>query len=219
MNYAILARSPLFSQIDPAEYEGILQCLQAYQKQYQEEEAVCHSGDQLTSFGIVLSGFVHVIKQDFLGNNTLLASISCGQLFAESFAFSQTALQVSIYCAKDADILWIPVQELIHANHQQCRYHAQLVQNMLQILANKNQFLTHRIEHLSKRTIKEKVLSYLVQQAISAKHASFTIPFDRQELADYLCVDRSALSYVLSSMQKEGILTYHKNSFTLQQQP
>lgn len=215
MMHAVRCTSPLFQHIDPSMYEEVLQCLHAYEKQYHTDETIANWKETLSSFGIVLSGKVHIIKLDFLGNTTIVAEISSGQLFGESFAFSQTPLQVQIQCAKDTTVLWIPVKDLLHVEGSTCVYHAQLIQNLLQILATKNQFLTQRIDHLSKRGIKEKLLSYLIQQAQQSNCSTFAIPFDRQELADYLCVDRSALSYVLSNLKKEGILSFQKNVFTL----
>lgn len=213
--FPILQKCPLFFHILPEQYQNVLACCKAYQKHYKKGSIIAHYEDHVKAAGIVISGSIHILKHDYLGNNTILTPVFSGELFAETYAFANLPLQVEVQCIEDADILWIPVAQLYQPCEHRCDFHKQLIENMLQIMAMKNLQLTQKMEYLAKKTIKEKVLSYLYQQASISKQTSFTIPFNRQQLADYLCVDRSALSYVLSELQKEGILTYHKNQFSI----
>ncbi|MEG2801774.1 MAG: Crp/Fnr family transcriptional regulator [Longicatena sp.] len=206
---------PLFKHIPKDALDEVCLCLHTYEKQYQKNEAILHTGDEILAVGIVMKGCVHIMKQDLSGNQIMMASLSINHMLGEAFAFARVRLEVDIIASQSTTILWIPVSNLIHTSLERCPYYDQLIQNMLTIMANKNLYLSTKIEHLSKRTMKDKVLSYLIQQAKDANSSTFDIPFNRQELADYLCVDRSALSYVLAQLQKEGLILYHKNSFTL----
>ena len=156
------------------------------------------------------------MKHDFYGNRNIVASVHQGQLFGEAFACGDIKiLPVSAFATEDSIIMLINYRKILTICSNCCQFHNKLIYNMLRIVANKNIFLTQKIEFLSKRTTKEKVLGYLAQEAKKAGSGSFSIPFNRQELADFLFVDRSALSNELSKLRKEGILEFHKNNFTL----
>lgn len=209
-----LEKCPLFHHVDIAFIHQMIQQGSAYSKQYQKNEVLYHQGDAISALGIVMKGSIQIIKQDYLGNNTIIASIEENELFAESFAMSASPLQVDIKAESFSEILWIPIHTIFHVstNHVDQQI---MLQNLLQILSNKNLYLTKRIDVLSQRSTKEKVMTFLYQQAQIQHSEQIVLSMNRQELADYLCVERSALSTVLAILKKEGTITFHKNTFCL----
>lgn len=214
-NLQKLWASPLFRHLHGIDLEKLLCSLEAQRRIYQAGETVLHPGDLLERLGIVLTGAVQISKEDFQGNRALLAQNGPGEMFGEAFACTKAPLTVFVQASQETSVLWIPYDSLRkrEGDFQQAR--SQIVQNLMGILAGKNIFLTGRIEHLSKRTLREKVLSYLSEQAACSGCPTFTIPLNRQEMADYLGADRSALSAVLGKLHREGIIRFHKSQFTL----
>lgn len=210
-----LPDAPLFASIGKKERESLLACLGAREKRYAKGAPLLSAGETTVHFGLVLSGTLRIVKEDYNGNTILLALVSPGELFAEAFAAGGFPLTVSVLAEEDAAVLWLDYRRLLTPCQNACPFHAVLAGNLLRILGRKNVFLTGRIEHLSKKSLREKVLSYLSEQAVRQGSRHFTIPLNRQALADYLAADRSALSAVLSRLQKEGVLTFRKNEFTL----
>lgn len=194
----------------------MLRCLNARTSGYKKQDVILLEGQRVTSVGIVTSGTIQIVKEDFQGNRNIMAECEPGSLFAESYACMQADhLPVTVLSAAESEILWIDSGKIISACTSACRFHVKLIENMMTILAAKNVLLNRKIEYLSKRTTREKLLAYLSDQAAECDGYAFDIPFNRQELADYLCVDRSALSGTLSKLQKEGILEFHLNHFLL----
>jgi CRP-like cAMP-binding protein len=214
--HAVLKQSPLFKDIDSADLTALLSCLSALKRSAGKNEFIFSAGEAAVYVGIVLSGSVNVIQEDFWGNRTILTHVTPGELFGEAFACAPVPnLPVSVIAAEKSEILLIDANRIITTCPAACTFHARLIANMLEILSMKNINLIQKIEHITKRTTREKLLSYLSEQARKAKNPSFDIPFNRQELADYLSVDRSAMSAELSKMQEEGILRYKRNHFEL----
>ncbi|MDL2313902.1 Crp/Fnr family transcriptional regulator [Desulfovibrio sp. OttesenSCG-928-C14] len=208
--------SPLFAGIDEKQLDSLLACLRAVKRHYQRDEFVFVAGAKATSVGVVLSGSVRVLQEDFWGHRAILAHIEPGGLFGEAFSCAEKdALPVSVVAPEASEILLVDYRRIVTTCSSSCIFHTLLVMNMLRILAEKNIMLTRKIEHLSKRSTREKLLSFLSAQAVFAKSNTVEIPFNRQELADFLCVDRSALSRELGAMQSEGLINYDKNSFEL----
>lgn len=212
----ILSTSPLFAGIDKNNLESMLKCLSARKTSFAKEEYILSAGDDIKDVGIVLSGSVNIIKEDFWGNRAILAKIQPGQMFGEAFAFAKIQkLPVSAVAAEKSEILFVDFGKIATTCSSACIFHTQLIQNILKILAHKNIMLTQKLEHIVKRTTREKLLSYLSEQAMIAGSNTFSIPFNRQELADYLSVDRSAMSNELCKLRDEGILEFYKNNFKL----
>lgn len=177
---------------------------------------ILNAGDHPEYVGVVLYGRVHIVQDDFWGNRSILAAVTSGDLFGEAISCAEAdEFPVSAVALTTTTILMINYKQIITTCSSSCVFHASLIRNMLKILANKNLNLTRKIEHITKKTTREKVLSYLSEQALLSHSDSFEIPFNRQELADYLSVERSALSSTLSKMQDEGFITFHKHAFTL----
>ena len=207
---------PLFAGIEGNHLISLLSCLTAEQRTYAKDEFIFMADNKAESVGIVLTGGVYVIQEDYFGSRSIIARIDPGGMFGEAFSCAEMdVLPVSVLAAETSGIMLIDYRKIVTSCTSSCVFHTKLIKNMLRILAEKNIMLTRKMEHLSKRTIREKLLSFLSRQAVTAKSAIVTIPFNRQELADYLCADRSALSRELSLMQNEGLIKYNKSSFEL----
>lgn len=212
----ILNSVPLFNRLDKQEISSILTCLNPKKKSYKKDEYILLAGDNITDIGIILSGKVHIIKEDYLGNRHILTTLTDGDLFAEVFVCAHiNTLPVTIYAVSDSEILFIDYQRIINTCSSACNFHSLLIENMLSIISMKNVMLNQKIEYLTKRTTREKLLAYLYHQAELVGSNKFTIPLNRQELADFLCVDRSAMSNELSKLRDEGYISYNKNLFEL----
>jgi len=216
MNLKSLQQCPLFLQLSPTETELALECLAAYIRNYQKNDYIFHTEDTAGPIGIVLTGKAHVIREDYWGNREVLSPIEAGDMFGEAFACAGVPrLPVSVIAAGETEICFLDYPKLFSQRTASYSFQFKLIQNMLQILAGKNITLTQKMEHISKRTLREKILSYLSSLAIKTDSSHILIPFNRQELANYLSVDRSALSRELSIMQKEGLIQYTGSEFRL----
>ncbi|MCO8194009.1 MULTISPECIES: Crp/Fnr family transcriptional regulator [Anaerofustis] len=207
--YEKLKKIPLFNNVQEKEINEIID--QSYIKSYQKDEYILKAGDFTSNTGIILKGEISVISEDFWGNKNIISTLSKGNIFAEIFSLKNNIpLNVSVISNEDSTILFINVNEIINKTRNFI-----FIKNLMNIISTKTLMLNRKNELLSKRTIREKVMTFLSQQAISANNNSFKIPFSREEMANFLAVDRSALSRELSKMKKEGIITYNKNNFTL----
>ncbi len=207
---------PLFQGIDRTELEKLMVCLSGKDRRYDKGQIIFMAGDIPKHLGVVLEGSVRVYREDLLGNRTILGEFGPGSLFGETFALARTkALPVSVAAAQQSHVLLMEGWRITGTCPQACSFHNRLIENMMAILAGKNLYLTEKMEVMAKRTTREKLLFYLSSQCQRSGSLSVTIPFNRQELADYLSVDRSAMSSELGKMQKEGLLTYYRSNFTL----
>lgn len=212
----ILRKNCLFTGIDENDLENMLGCLSANVKSFSKNEIIYMAGNKISKVGIVVDGRVHLVKEDILGNRNIIAQIDIGQMFGEAFACAGTDnLPISVMASVNCTVMFIDYKKVITTCNNSCTFHHRLLENMLNILAMKNILLNNKIEHISKRTIREKVLSYLLEQAQQQGKTSFKIPFNRQELADYLCVDRSALSNELSKLRDEGKIEFNRCEFSI----
>lgn len=206
----------LFAGIDPPELEKTLNCIAASIVCYSKGTFILMAGEKASSVGIVLSGQASVYKDDILGNRSMIASIPPAHLFAESFICAGiNNSPVTVEASADSEILFISFKRIMETCSSCCLDHNTLIKNMLSIIANKNLNLNEKIDHIAKKTTKQKLASYLIRQATVQKNRRFSISLDRQHLADYLCVNRSALSRELSKISKNGILSYSRNAFSI----
>lgn len=213
---AILMETELFAGIPQTEIPAALDCLGAHVRQYHSGQPVLQRGHAAGPVGIVLSGAVHVARIDYWGNRTIVARIEPGGMFGEAYAYAGVAeLPVSVMCARRAEILWIDAARILPAVDSACAHHTALTANMLGILARKNVLLNNKLDVLSHRRMRGKILAFLQNYAAEDPSHPFEVPFNREEMADYLGVDRSALSAELSHMQAEGLVEFHKNQFRL----
>jgi len=208
----------LFTDIEITDIKSLLTCLSAKTQHFKANTTVFLAGNKAEYVGIVLSGRVQVVKEDFYGNKNIVASVEKGQLFGEAFACADLEiLPVSVFSVEDSEIMLIDYKKIITTCSNTCSFHSKLIYNMLTIVANKNIMLSQKIEFISKRTTKEKLLAYLSYEAKKAGSNSFTIQFNRQELADFLSVDRSAMSAELCKLKDSGVIEFAKNKFVLKQ--
>lgn len=215
----MLSRSPLFLQTEESGREEMLACLGARRKSYEKEEMIYRIGDTASSLGVVLAGSVLILNDDPWGNRRILDRVGPGQIFAETYAcVPGTRLLVDVMTAEKTEVLFLNVGKMLTQCPNSCGHHAQLIRNLLALSAQKNLQLSRRMFHTSPKTIRGRLLAYLSDQAIKNESSSFDLPFNRQQLADYLGVDRSALSAELGKMRKEGILEFRKNHFQLQEE-
>lgn len=215
-NYKILLNCPLFEGIKHENLNKLLNCLGAKSYVYKKGETIFAEGEPAKNFGIVLSGAVQIIRLDYYGNRSIVASIEPPQIFGESFAFAALpAMPVDVIAVEDTEVMLIDARNITQACCNACSFHNSLIYNLLNVVARKNILFNQKIEVTSKRSTREKLLTYLTLQAKSNNSRSFTIPYNRQELADYLEVDRSGLSAEISKLRKEGLLSCQRSNFTL----
>lgn len=216
MDGEFLTKTVLFRGATPQEVEQMLSCLGAQRRVFPKGAYVYHAGEPVRALGVVLSGSVSIENDDFWGNKSILDRVEAGGVFAETYAcIPGEPLMVSVVAAEPSQILFLEVERVLHTCPDACRYHTRLIENLLRISARKNLNLSRRIFHTSAKTIRGRLLSFLSYRAAQSQEEWFTIPFNRQQLADYLGVDRSALSNELSKMQREGLLQVEKNQFRL----
>lgn len=214
--YDILARCPLFFGISEADMQTMLHCLAAGVRTYAKHEFVLRAGDAARSMGIVISGGVHIVQEDYWGNRTILAHMPPGALFGEAFSCAEvSSLPVGAQCVEETQVLLIDGRRLMTTCSSACAHHAKLVKNMMALLAQKNIQLTRKMEIVTQRTTRARLLAYLSEQAVRAGESRFVIPFDRRQLADFLSVERSAMSTELSKMQAEGLIWTKKSEFDM----
>ena len=203
-----MTSSPLFRDIAPADLASLLDCLDARERAYEKGAWLLRRGEWTDRLGLVLSGTVHILREDFWGSRSIVGLAGPGEIFAESYALAGEPLEVSVLAASDARVLFLRVETALTG----C---GQLTRNLTALLAEKNLTLTRKMRHMARRTTREKLLSYLSAQALRSGGPEFDIPMDRQQLADYLAVDRSAMSAALGKLRDEGVLTFRKNHFRL----
>lgn len=214
--YPLLLKTALFEGISADDLDTLHRCLNFQVQKYQKDEAIFLESDVITKFGIVLSGNIIIVKDDVYGKRSIISNIIPGNLFGEAFALShQKMSSVSAYAASKSEILFLDAGKILTLCEALCPFHTRLVHNIMRVIAEKNIFLNEKIDLLSQKKIRDKLLSFLNSEAKRQKSLDFQIAFDRQQLADYLFIDRSALSAELSKLQQDGYLTYHKNHFTL----
>ena len=212
----ILKKCPLFAGIEDENLLRMLTCLGAKTEHFDKKYTVFAEGYPATYIGIVLSGSVQITQMDYDGNRSILSEIHAPEVFAEAFACAEVrALPVSAIANEPSEIMLIDCSHILHTCQNNCGFHQQLIFNLMKDLATKTILFHQRIEITSKRSTREKLMTYLSMQAKKANSRSFEIPFNRQELADYLEVDRSGLSAEIGKLKKEGVLDSQKNRFVL----
>ena len=215
-NFDALAACALFEGVSREDRAAMLQCMQARAVDVAKGEAVFRAEGPAEYVGILLSGGVRVFREDFDGHRTIQAAVRPGDLFGETFACAGLSrLPVTAEADRPSRVLLIRMKRLIETCPSACAFHNRVVMNLLKAMAAKNLLLNQKLEITSRRTTREKLLAYLSAQARDAGSDSFVIPFDRQGLADYLGVDRSALSAEIGKLRREGVIESDRSAFTL----
>ena len=203
----------MFNRIKEDELEALLSCLNAKLVKYDKNITIFEEGKVLHSFGVVLSGKLQTVQYDFSGNRSVLNLLEPFQIFGEAFSYVGTNFPLNVETIEKSEVLIMNSTKISNPCENGCKFHKQLINNLLHILAHKNVNLTQKIECMAKRTTREKLLTFLSIEAVKNNSKEFEISYDRQGLADYLGVERSAMSAELSKLRLEGILDSKKNKF------
>ncbi len=214
--FEILRKCPLFRQIGEENLNTMLGCLGAKVERFDKKYTILAEGNPAKYIGILLSGSAQIVRIDYYGNRSILGSIEPAQVFGESFACAEVgAIPVAVIANEPCEVMLLDCDHVLHTCTNSCGFHQQLIFNLMKDLAVKNILFHQKMEVTSKRSTREKLMTYLMLQAKRAGSSHFTIPFDRQELADYLEVDRSGLSAEIGKLRREGVLESDRKQFEL----
>ena len=212
----ILKRTKLFSGVGEDDIASLLSCLGARKKEYKKGEYILREGEHISDICILVEGKIHIQKDDYWGNRSILSVISVGEMFGEGYAAPESgALLNDVVAVEDSSVIFFDVKRILTTCSSACRFHNMIVQNMFFAISDKNRRLVQKLGHMSGRTTRTKLISYLSEEAKRQGSSAFTVPFNRQQLADYLCVDRSAMSNELCKMRDEGMIKFEKSRFEL----
>lgn len=212
--FEIAKNNPLFEEVSITEFEAMLNCLPTKKSTYKKDNIILLSGESTNFVGLILSGCIKIIKEDMNGNITILSKLSASEIFGEVFAFSESSHSpVTIQAVEETEVLFIDNNRVFTSCTNACQFHTRLIKNMLKLVAQKNLMLNQKIEILSKRTTRDKLLCFFDFQR--GEESEFTIPFNREEMANYLCVDRSAMSNELCKMRDDGLIKFNRNEFEI----
>lgn len=217
MDIHLLAGTRLFQGIREHEIEAMLTCLSAEERTYGKDAYIYRAGDVTGRLGVVMEGAVNIIKDDVWGNRKIIENIGGGQIFGETYAcLKGEPLMVDVQASERSRILFMDVNRILTTCSSSCDFHNRLIRSLMYVLAGKNLMLTKKMDIITPKSLRERVMVYLSQESVKQGGRTVTVPFNRQQMADYLSVDRSALSAELSRMQRDGVISYEKNRFTIQ---
>lgn len=212
----VLKRTKLFSGVGDDDISTMLTCLGARLLPYKKGEHVLRQGEHLSDILVLAEGSLHIQRDDYWGNRSILGHIGVGEIFGEAYVAPESGTLLNdVIAVEDSAVFFFDVKRVISTCSSACRFHTMVVQNLFFAISEKNRGLVQKLDYMSRRTTREKLLSYLSEEAKKQNSASITLPFNRQQLADYLSVDRSAMSNELCKMRDEGILEFEKNRFRL----
>jgi len=215
---SILRKTRLFSGVGEQELTSMLGCLEARCCKYKKGSYVLRQGEYLDSITVLVEGRLHIQQNDYWGNRSIISVIDVGEMFGEAYAAPDSgAVLNDVVAVEDSTVIYFNVRKILTVCSSACKFHAAVVQNLFFAISEKNRKLMGKLGHMSRRTTREKLISYLSEEAKRQNSSSFSISFNRQQLADFLSVDRSAMSNELCKMRDEGLLNFHKNHFVLEQ--
>lgn len=215
----ILKRTKLFSGVGEEEIASMLSCLQARLRSYQKGEYVLRQGESLDKLLVLVSGKLHVQRDDYWGSRSIISMVSEGEMFGEAYAAPESgALMNDVLAVEDSTVIFFDIKRIITVCSSACRFHSMAVQNLFFAVSEKNRRLVQKLTFMSQRTTRDKLTAYLSEEAKKNGSSIFTIPFNRQQLADYLSVDRSAMSAELCRMRDDGLIEFERSTFRLLQQ-
>jgi len=212
----ILKRSKLFWGVGEEEIASLLSCLGARLKKYTKGDYILREGEHLSDIFILVKGKLLIQKDDYWGNRSILSEISVGEMFGEAYSAPESgAILNDVVAVEDCEVILFDVRRVLTTCSSACRFHNMIVQNMFFAISDKNKKLLQKLGHMSGRTTRAKLISYLSEEAKRQGSSVFLLPFNRQQLADYLCVDRSAMSNELCKMRDDGLIKFEKNRFEI----
>ena len=212
----LLKKTKLFKDMKDEEIITMLNCLDANKKTYKKNEVVFPMGKKIENIGLVLDGKLEIAREDFWGNKSMISILQKGDIFGEAYAFAaDDPFWASVATLTDASVLFLKASKVVHTCANGCSFHSELINNLVSVIAHRNLKLNAKVSHMSERSIRRKILSFLSGESKKVNNVKFKITYNRQQLADYLSVDRSALSNELSKLRNEGILNFERNNFEL----
>ena len=211
-----MKKSVLFWDIKEEDLERVISCFDVKLSRYDRDEFVIHQGERAKGVGLVVSGQLHIIREDFLGIREILTEVGARDIFDEVYAVLADEYQsIAVVAVQPTEAAFFSIDKMLTTCSSNCTFHNIIIKNMLRVMAQKNLMLTRKMAHLSRKSIREKLVSYLSDESSRQGKREIKIPFNRQQLADYLSVERSALSRELSKMKEEGLIEFYKNQFVL----
>lgn len=216
-NYiSVLKRTQLFAGVGENEIDAMLNCLQAKLCDYKKGEVIFRQGEYLSYVTILVKGNLHIQADDFWGNRSIVNTVNVGEVFGEAYAVPNSgAILNDVVAVEDSTVIFFDIKRMLTICSSACKFHSIVIQNLFYTISEKNRKLVRKLGHMSKRTTREKLISYLSEESKRQNSRNFAISFNRQQLADFLSVDRSAMSNELCKMRDDGLLTFDRNSFTL----
>lgn len=213
---SVLKRTKMFAGVGDDEIVLMLPCLGARLYTYKKGEYILRQGEHLSDITVLVEGNLYIQKEDYWGSRSILGQITVGEMFGEAYITPESgALIHDVVAVENSSVIFFDVKRVIMTCSSACRFHAMVVQNLFFAISEKNRKLVQKLDYMSKRSTREKLISYLSEEAKRQNCSNFTIPFNRQQLADFLSVDRSAMSNELCKMRDEGLLKFEKNWFKL----
>lgn len=215
-HFDVMRKCSLFNNIEDKDLETMMYCLDAKIERREKGEHFLSEGETAKFLGIVLSGKVQLVRVDYYGNRSIVTKLEPPQIFGEAFACAEIdALPISVVATENTEVMLIDARRITQSCSNTCGFHSRLIFNLLKIVSWKNIEFNRKIEITSKRSTRDKLMAYLDMQAKQHGSKNFTIPYDRQSLADYLEVERSGLSAEISKLRNEGIIECKRSKFTL----
>ena len=212
----VLKKSQIFAGVGDEEIASMLSCLGARLFKFRKGQYVLRQGEHVSDIIILVEGNLHVQRDDYWGNRSILGRVSAGEVFGEAYAAPGSGVLLNdVVALEDSTVIFFDIKRIITTCPSACHFHALVVQNMFFVISEKNRKLVQKLSHMSKRTTREKLISYLSEEAKKQNNSCFVIPFNRQQLADFLSVDRSAMSNELCKMRDEGLIEFNKSSFKI----
>ncbi len=212
----ILKNTQLFSGASDEDIEAMLGCLQAKLCTYEKGEYVLREGERIERLMMLVKGELHIQRDDYWGNRSIISMVGVGEMFGEAYAAPESGpLMNDVLAVEDSAVIFLDIGKLLTVCPNGCKFHAMAVKNLFFAISEKNRKLVRKLGYMSRRTTREKLIAYLSEEAKRQNSGAFSIPFNRQQLADFLSVDRSAMSNELCKLRDEGLIEFEKNRFRL----
>lgn len=212
----ILKKTQLFSGVSEEEINTMLNCLNAHICTYKKGEYVLHQGESINNILVLAEGKLHIQRDDYWGNRSIINIVSVGEMFGEAYVAPKSeSIMNDVLAIEECTVISFDIKHIITVCSSACKFHSMVVQNLFFAISEKNRKLVQKLTFMSKRTTREKLIAYLSEESKKQKSNNFSIPFNRQQLADFLSVDRSAMSNELCKMRDEGMIKFNKNNFIL----
>lgn len=212
----ILKNTQLFSGASDEDIEAMLGCLQARLCTYKKGEYVLREGERIERLMMLVKGELHIQRDDYWGNRSIISMVGVGEMFGEAYAAPESGpLMNDVLAVEDSAVIFLDIGKLLTVCPNGCKFHAMAVKNLFFAISEKNRKLVRKLGYMSRRTTRKKLIAYLSEEAKRQNSGAFSIPFNRQQLADFLSVDRSAMSNELCKLRDEGLIEFEKNRFRL----